>query len=681
MKRLRRARVLAPFLACLLSVSCGGGSSGGDPPVDPPPPPPPPPPTEVALRSRVVDFVSFFQDIVVDRQRSLIYATMQQRNELLVIDADTYLEVDRFHVGPQPGAMALSSDQSVLYVALSTGGGVAIVDLNTRQVRRVDVASTIGSRWITSLLEVGPGRLLVGASSGDTPSRLVIVDVDNGGATEVAAGGQGILKAAQLLWSPDKSVILVVDMDQGSTGFLLKLDATTQGLPLLARAETTSTNAMFEFSADGSRLMDGGGTTYDAETLERIAPASVDGSIGSNEDRSAILRASGPQSWYAINPDTLEAGTHYSTDCPPRLVTGVHAGLRAGEWIVDLAGQMCLVSTATPTNPPGVDADRALPPWLAEPVFRPAVEVPMLGGTDFELDEPRDVAYVAIPMQGRIDVMSLSQLAVIDSIAIAGEVRNIAMSDDGDRLYGSLADQGRVVAIDLDTRQVTATLDLGALLGLPSVGDVVEAGPGDLIVGANSPFADVTYLVHANLADPSGASRIGCTDGYGGTALWKSPDSRYLYVATNSLRCPLIEKRDLTAPAFPVVRASELGNPNTGVDLGRHAISPDGRHIFGQELDIISTDTLWSLGQAGGGGQPIASGDPDRFYASSFNSIMTLNVPEFRIMSIVQFPCISAGFPDGVAEARVSRDESRFFVLGHGGLVVGGSICVLDVSN
>jgi DNA-binding beta-propeller fold protein YncE len=676
-----RTRMRAVIVACMLLVSCGGGSgsSGGVPPIDPPPPPPPPPPTEVALHSRTVNFGSGFQGVAVDRKRSLIYVSMRERNELLIIDADTYLEVDRFFVGPQPTAVALSEDQDRLYIALEFGGGIAIVDLATRQVRRVDAASAMGTRWISSLLEVSPGRVLLGGSSTDVPSRMVIVDVDNGGATEVAAGGQLVLAAAQLLWKPDRSAILVVDMVEGESGFLLKLDATTPGLPLLARAPTSSSNRMFEFSADGALLMDGGGTTFDAETLERIAPAFVDGSIGSREDHSEILRASGPLSLYAIDPDTLEPGTHYSTDCPTRLVTGVHPGLRAGEWMINLAGQVCVVATATPEDPPGVDADRMLPPWVIDPVPRPAVEVAADGGTDLELDEARDVAYIAIPMESRIEVMSLSQPAVVDSIAIPGEIRNIAMSDDGNRLYGSLADQGKVVSIDLDSRQVTASLDLATLLGTLTVGDVVEAAPGDLIVGANSPFGDVTYVVLASFADPSAAARIGCTEGYGGTALWKSPDARYLYVATNSLRCPLLEKRDLAQPGFPIVRASELGNSNTGADLGRHAMTSDGRHILGQGGDIISTETLWSLGLVTGSGQPMASSDPDRYYVSSFITVRTVSVHDFAVKNSVQFPCNSVG--SGVAEARVTRDESRFLVLGRGSLFVDGSVCVVDVGQ
>src|SRR5262245_29128412 len=94
-----RARIRVAMVACLLLVSCGGGSgsSGGVPPIDPPPPPPPPPPpTEVALHSRLINFGSGFQGVAVDHKRSLIYASMRERNELLIIDADTYLAVDRF---------------------------------------------------------------------------------------------------------------------------------------------------------------------------------------------------------------------------------------------------------------------------------------------------------------------------------------------------------------------------------------------------------------------------------------------------------------------------------------------------------------------------------------------------------------------------------------------------------
>jgi hypothetical protein len=185
-------------------------------------------------------------------------------------------------------------------------------------------------------------------------------------------------------------------------------------------------------------------------------------------------------------------------------------------------------------------------------------------------------------------------------------------------------------------------------------------------VGANSPFADPTYVVHVRLADPSAATRIGCPDAYGGTSIWKSPDARFLYIATNSLRCPVFEKRNLRQPGFPIVVATELGNPNTGANTGRHAMSPDGRYVFGQELDVISTKTLWSLGTVGGFGLPMASTDPTRFYASSFNIVRTMSATEFRILGGVTFPCVFVERFGG-AEARISRDESKVYVLGHDG--------------
>jgi hypothetical protein len=268
--------------------------------------------------------------------------------------------------------------------------------------------------------------------------------------------------------------------------------------------------------------------------------------------------------------------------------------------------------------------------------------------------------------------MSLSQLIVVDSIQVPGDIRNIAMSDDGNRLYGSVADQGRVVSIDLDSRQITASLDLQNLLGAPTVGDVVEVGPGDLVVGAYDPTEVTSYVVHVRLADPSGASRIACSEGYGGTAIWKSPDKKYLYIATDTLRCPLLEKRDLTQPGFPIIQATELGNPNTGLDLGRHAMSKDGRYIYSQNLDVIDTKTLWSLGFAGPGpAQPLASNDPDRLYASDGPIVITLNVPEYRILKMTQFPCDSAIW--GIAELRARSDESTFYLLGHD-----GAVCVVN---
>jgi DNA-binding beta-propeller fold protein YncE len=664
----RTARSLTAAICISLVIGCGGGSGGnagpiaGPPPA--PPPPPPPPPAVIALSSRVLNFSASITDLAVSSTRGEIYASLGFHNELLILEAGSYLTRDRFHVGPQPGVMALSADESRLYVALTYGGGVAIVDLNSHAVQRVDVATAIGAHYITALLEVRPGLLLIGTTATRIPSRLVTLDLNQGNAINVVAGGTEVLASTAMLMSPDEAFVYVVDTQASNPpGYVLKLDATQPGLPLVLRASIPTTNRYWAINQDGTRLISGGGLVFDTGTMDRIVNGFVDGTVAKAINSSAIVRGPGARDLYSLDPVTLAVTKTYSTDCPPGLVTDITSSEASGEWMILDAGMICVVSTTAPTVAPGAAADRRLPDRAPPQESVASVEIAMIGGTDIVLDEDRGVAYVAIPMQQRVAVVSLAQFSVIDSIPAPGEIRYIVMSEDGQTLYGGLFDQGRVISIDLDSRDVVGNVDLLSLLGGPGVASIVEIGPGELIVGVHLQSADPSYIVHVLLDDPGNAQRIGCSDGYGSTALWQDPDHDYLYIATNTTRCPVLEKRDVSQPGFPLVITSQ---PNMSANLGGGQISADGAHLLGASGEIISTNSLWTIGLIVGG-RPIASSNPDIVYAAGLYAVSTSRIHDFAWLSIALHGCVSTGDPFGVLDAVVTRDESRFYLLGGGG--------------
>jgi hypothetical protein len=370
-----------------------------------------------------------------------------------------------------------------------------------------------------------------------------------------------------------------------------------------------------------------------------------------------------------LDPVTLVARTTYQNDCPARRVDGIVASERRSEWVLNLAGVLCVVSLSTPSVAPGVAADRTLSFFVPDETVTTWTEIPMIGGTDLALDDARGLAYVAVPMQQRVAVVSLSPLAEIDSIAVPGEIRYVFPSADGQRLYGGLFDQGRVVSIDLNTRQVVANVDIGAQLGRVAVRSIAEVAPNELVVGADGPFAEETYLVHVRLGAPQDAERIGCAQPYGGVMVWPSPDRHYLYVATNSERCPLLEKRDLTKEGFPLVKGSD---PGSTANLGRQAMTSDGAYILGQEGDVVSSSTLWVSGYVGFAGQPIASNDPDRFYLASEAGVSTYRVHDYSLRHSVLYGCWSTR-ARGIARSFATRDESKFVLLGHD-----EGLCIVD---
>jgi hypothetical protein len=303
------------------------------------------------------------------------------------------------------------------------------------------------------------------------------------------------------------------------------------------------------------------------------------------------------------------------------------------------------------------------------------VEVPMHGGTDLALDEARRVIYVAVPMQRRIAVVSLDSLREIQSIPIPGEIRYILLSEDGQRLYGGLYDQGRIIVLDLHTRTLVANVDVSMALGRLDVAGMVEISPFELLAGALSVFAEPSRVVHVRLNEPSSASSIGCEADYGGTALWTSPDRRYLYIATNSLRCPLLEKREFRQPDFPVVRSA---HPGARANLGTRAMSADGNWLHGAEGQLLSTQTLWSTGYSLAG-LPVGSRRADRYYSIGGGMLRTHRIHDYRVLTVAPLGCVSLAPPFGEAvRAVTTNDERSLIVLGHNQPLI-ETLCVVDL--
>ena len=73
--------------------------------------------------------------MVADPRSARVYVTEDRLNALTVIDADSGRIVQRVSVGSEPAGIALSPEHSALYVALSGGSQLAVIDLETLAVR------------------------------------------------------------------------------------------------------------------------------------------------------------------------------------------------------------------------------------------------------------------------------------------------------------------------------------------------------------------------------------------------------------------------------------------------------------------------------------------------------------------------------------------------------------------
>ena len=642
-----------------------------------------------SLKSQLIDLGNVSAQVVPDVNRHRVYATTPERNELVVLDGDTYLVVTHFFVGSGPKAMALSADGASLYVALSTGGAIAIVNLTTLQVTNVPVASAIGTSAINSLVELKPGVLLIGASGAGLPpgpfsgrGNLATIDLGNGNAVQPVAGTLVLQSVSFLLRSADGTKVYGIGTTFPSgpgagSQTLFSLDATQSSLPLIATHGTSQESALAE-SLDGMHLVGATGSIYDTQMLAISARGSANpGVVGATADRTVILQTNGSVSFERIDGQTLNETT-YSDDCPDVIFGSMTAMETRGEWLFAVATSLCAVSLDNPTQPPGVPGSRALPPNVPDPVLVPWSEVADGYVNDIAFDNPRGVVYTANGYNHTVDTVTLGGQTIIQSIPVGGLPQVIRLSADGNTVYAGLSDTGEVVTIDVPTSSVTSRVNLTTLLGTPIVFRIAELSPGHVLASAIPSQGGIgpnTYLVDVTLSDPTSARRVGCAIGYDGAQPIISPDHHYLYVL-NATSCPP-EKRDLTSPEYPVVASGPLGGYGGG--NGLEAISPDGARIFSGAA-VIDTSTMEQVALIGGNGIALASKNPDIYYQVLSQTISTIELHDLRILSIVQNACQST--LDAVDNVAISADEKTVIAVGNGYSSAGaaGALCITQIA-
>jgi hypothetical protein len=626
------------------------------------------------LTSRLLDFASgTLGAVVADPVRHRVYVAAPARNELIVLDADSYLVLDHFFVGSAPTTLSLSSDGAHLYVGLNQGGAIAVVDLATFAVTTIPVATELGTPIITSLLEVRQGVVLVGGMDvGATPVKLLTVDVNNGRNIQPVAGGTTFSSVTSIVASADGHVVYLsgnsyAPTTVGGPEMLTSLDATKTTLPILHSKQVTSV-ANVVVSQDGTRLMDNGGALYDSSTLQRIATGYPGGVVAETRDHREVMQSSVNNVLLEYGGPSLGTAKSYQHDCAVGPVAMSATELR-GEWMLNgFPWQLCVVSTTTPSQAPGVSGSRALPQFIPTPVFVPYAEVYDGYVNDAVIDSARGVAYASNGFAGSIDVYSLASQSIVASIALSDKPMLITMSDDGKILYAGLFNLGAVVAIDLSTRTVVTTINLLSALGGPGVFQLSEIAPGHLLVSAlGGPVAGPSpYLVDVVISDPTSPKRVGCAAGYSGHFAI-SKDKHYLYGFDLSTGCAP-EKRDLTLPGYPVVVSGPVGGYETG---GVMAVSADGAHLYANGL-VIDTANLQQTALLEGG-FPIASSRPDIYYLVSGQTVTTIELHDLKILSVAQNVCQSV--IDGVNEASMSADEKTVISVGDG-----ADLCVTRIA-
>jgi len=223
--------------------------------------------------------------LLADPQRPRVYVTEKELNALTVINVDESRIEKRLSVGPAPVGMGLSPDNASLYVALSEGNQITVVDLESLAVTRIvqirsqpfDVACP------------AKGKLYVSPASDSRQVRARLVDFEEN--VCVTFGWPGELQRNALAVTRPESTAAFFGRTAGHMR-IHRCDHSVDSLKLERLMDNLSGNDIddMKFSADGKRLYMAGchsdciqildpdtlsliGKLDTCEYAERVAPA------------------------------------------------------------------------------------------------------------------------------------------------------------------------------------------------------------------------------------------------------------------------------------------------------------------------------------------------------------------------------------------------------------------------
>ncbi len=186
-------------------------------------------------------------DLEYDEPRNVVYLSVPQDGEVLVLEVGTLRITERFDVGRAPRALALSIDGSTLFVGLSSPPTVVAIDLETREASPIDVSDVVEDR-VTDVLEARPGELFVAGTG------IARVRLDEGNTVEATAAGRFIRCSPVLKVSPDRDFLYIGECF--SPNSLYKVDLNAEGAPIVLedRHGSVSGTDQLAVSPDGRRI-------------------------------------------------------------------------------------------------------------------------------------------------------------------------------------------------------------------------------------------------------------------------------------------------------------------------------------------------------------------------------------------------------------------------------------------
>lgn len=236
-----------------------------------------------------VTFALGAHDLAFDRTRGLLYVATPATDRYVALRAGDGVQRYEFPAGPQASTLALSSDDSTLYVGLQGSYSVRKVKLPTLSS---DLTFTVGSSPYYGSYWAGQMAVVPGSANTVVISRLRAVSPDIAG---VAVFDDGVMRPDT---TPEHSGARLIAIADATTVYAYN-NATTEYGTRRLRIKPTGIVEEFlatglisgwylDFVYEGGRLFTTMGTTVDTTSMLNVGPYPANGAVASESSTNRV---------------------------------------------------------------------------------------------------------------------------------------------------------------------------------------------------------------------------------------------------------------------------------------------------------------------------------------------------------------------------------------------------------
>jgi hypothetical protein len=601
------------------------------------------------LSSRSWDLYGTVADAAVDTARNRIYFSITDRNEVAVVDMTSLLITERIPVGAGPQGLWLGADGDTLYSALSQAGAVSALDLETRSLETVVVATEVDSTKVTEVIEAAPGIVFAtgeGQIGGEFTDFVYVarIDFNSGNAVSRVADGRDIATGfpyASFAVSADGTSVYV-----GGGSGLFELDATMADASVVMEAMGSPIETyVYAVSPDGSRLYSGDGDVIDTSNFGVVGETNrgwpyplADGSSIAQLGSGRFLAGDiGVPLRFEFNFEFFSAATlavedRFAVVCElEEEVFGLLPLPGEGEWLFFGPDGICAVDIFDIANPPGDDAGNPPPdPVERLTVTSSEVALPSLA-RDMIYDAARGQLYFSVEPFDDILAYSVMTLDLVETYNLPEQPTRMDLAPSGNELATVLAQSDELGFLNLNTG-VFESIVPASTPAVDRIRDVAYVGPDEIYaiawLGVGAPSPDLIKLARDNSPVPIevGSGIAGNMDELRDTA------DRLFVTATSPSKLYAL---DTTLPDAPAILEAD----SNAATVNGFAINPDGSSLALSGGTVYGAGDLIPRGTVDGGAVAFSGDGSEIVVSSNVGEIHFFDSTTYQETLIVETGC------------------------------------------